>query len=205
VAALAASACSGDSARTPVQPETIAVPLRVAPEDGGSQNHSVHMSGDNEVPPRDTRAQGQAIFQIARDQESLDYKLIASNIENVIMAHIHCGNSTVNGPIVIWLHPSPDAAGPNPPGGGRQDGVLAEGTVHADDVRGFADTPENRAACPGVDPAAPTFEDVLAKIRSGDAYVNVHTNDGVDPANTGPGDFPGGEIRGPFHVPGSPK
>jgi hypothetical protein len=24
----------------------------------------------------------------------------------------------------------------------------------------------------------------------------VHTNDGVAPANTGPGDFPGGEIRG---------
>ena len=30
----------------------------------------------------------------------------------------------------------------------------------------------------------------------GGAYTNVHTNDGVDPANTGPGDFPGGEIRG---------
>jgi hypothetical protein len=26
--------------------------------------------------------------------------------------------------------------------------------------------------------------------------VNVHTNDGVDPADSGPGDFPGGEIRG---------
>jgi hypothetical protein len=24
----------------------------------------------------------------------------------------------------------------------------------------------------------------------------VHTNDGVPPINTGPGDFPGGEIRG---------
>jgi hypothetical protein len=24
----------------------------------------------------------------------------------------------------------------------------------------------------------------------------MHTNDGVPPINTGPGDFPGGEIRG---------
>jgi hypothetical protein len=31
---------------------------------------------------------------------------------------------------------------------------------------------------------------------SGAAYVNVHTSDGVEPPNTGPGDFPGGEIRG---------
>jgi hypothetical protein len=27
----------------------------------------------------------------------------------------------------------------------------------------------------------------------------VHTNDGVAPTNTGPGDFPGGEIRGQVH------
>jgi hypothetical protein len=40
---------------------------------------------------------------------------------------------------------------------------------------------------------------VLAAMASGATYVNVHTNDGVDPPNTGPGDFPGGEIRGQVH------
>ena len=40
-----------------------------------------------------------------------------------------------------------------------------------------------------------TYE-VLEAIESDRAYVNVHTNDGVAPPNTGPGDFPGGEIRG---------
>ena len=33
-------------------------------------------------------------------------------------------------------------------------------------------------------------------MRNGRAYVNLHTNDLVDPPNTGAGDFPGGEIRG---------
>jgi hypothetical protein len=32
-------------------------------------------------------------------------------------------------------------------------------------------------------------------LDTGNAYVNLHTNDGVDGTNTGPGDFPGGEIR----------
>ena len=32
-------------------------------------------------------------------------------------------------------------------------------------------------------------------MSTGRAYVNLHTNDGVDPVDTGPGDFPGGEIR----------
>jgi hypothetical protein len=37
---------------------------------------------------------------------------------------------------------------------------------------------------------------LLEAMGNGNAYVNVHTDDGVDPADTGPGDFPGGEIRG---------
>jgi hypothetical protein len=40
------------------------------------------------------------------------------------------------------------------------------------------------------------LDDVVTALESGDTYVNVHTNDGVEPPNTGPGDFPGGEIRG---------
>jgi hypothetical protein len=36
----------------------------------------------------------------------------------------------------------------------------------------------------------------LPQIGSGATYVNVHTNDGVPPPDTGPEDFPGGEIRG---------
>ena len=32
-------------------------------------------------------------------------------------------------------------------------------------------------------------------MSTGNAYVNLHTSDGVAPDNTGAGDFPGGEIR----------
>jgi hypothetical protein len=68
------------------------------------------------------------------------------------------------------------------PAGGAVNGTLAEGTITAPD-------PGN--GCGWADLAA-----VLAAMGSGATYVNVHTNDGVDPPNTGPGDFPGGEIRG---------
>ena len=37
---------------------------------------------------------------------------------------------------------------------------------------------------------------LLADIQNGNAYVNAHTDDGVAPSNTGPGDYPGGEVRG---------
>jgi hypothetical protein len=45
---------------------------------------------------------------------------------------------------------------------------------------------------------------LVAALLSGGAYVNVHTNDGVAPTNSGPGDFPGGEVRGQIRKAGQP-
>ena len=144
-------------------------------------NVGTHLKGRYEVPLRNTDAQGQAIFRVSDDGQSVDYKLIASNIDNAFMAHIHMGSSTVAGPIVVWLFPS-TAPVPGPLGSGRHDGVLAEGTFTAANLVGPL--------------AGHPLSDLLAAIQSGNAYVNVHTNDGQGAVNTGPGDFPGGEIRG---------
>jgi hypothetical protein len=212
--AVVMSACAADSGRTPLQPETLTLPLRVEPAQHGTpaalasargavpENHRTHLSGEGEVftpatpdapTPADSLAQGQAIFQIAKDGQSFSYKLIASNIENVNQAHIHCGAATVNGPIVVWLYPGPTGSAV-PSGAGRHDGVLAEDTVISG-VMNHVRPASPSAQCPG---GVANFADVLNKMRSGNAYVNVHTNDGVAPINTGPGDFPGGEIRGQF-------
>lgn len=139
-------------------------------------NFRTHLSGQFEIPARDTRAQGQAIFQLNKAGDALEYKLIVANIENVVAAHIHLGGPEVNGPVVAFLY------GSVPPGGGRFDGVLAEGTITADNLVG------ELAGLP--------LSALIDEIQAGNAYVNVHTNDGIDPPNTGPGDFPGGEIRG---------
>ena len=182
----------------PTQPTSFSIPLTVRSDvkPGTPENHRTHLTGDAEVPPRETLAQGQAIIQISKDGLSFDYKVIASNIENVVQAHIHCAPAGVNGPIVVWLFPSPistQALDPimNPEVLVRHDGVLAEGRI---DSRVSAHVrPTTNAACPG---GVANFAAVLDRIREGNAYVNVHTTDGVNPPNTGPGDFPGGEVRG---------
>jgi hypothetical protein len=156
-------------------------------------NLGTHMTGEQEVftpatpggpTPADSRAQGEAIFRVSADGNTVEFRLIASNIDNVIMSHIHCGPPGKNGPIRMWLYPvigPTGAQGPN--GTGPQNGVLASGTFSPTGV---------------VCPASAVGQDMplLDAIRSGLTYVNVHTNDGVPPINTGPGDFPGGEIRG---------
>ena len=103
-AILAALAIAGCSRATPTSPEFV-VPL-VSTEAGigaGQPTASTHLSGDHEIPARDTRAQGQAIFKLSEDGLTMSYKLIASNIDNVIQAHIHAGTATENGPIVVFL------------------------------------------------------------------------------------------------------
>jgi len=93
-----------------------------------------------------------------------------------ILALMFLGAPGTNGPIVVFLY------GPVAAGGGPIDGMIAHGTFTAANLIGPL--------------AGHPFSELLAAMRSGNAYVNVHTDDGIAPANTGPGDFPGGEIRG---------
>ena len=150
---------------------------------GFNQNFGAHLNGRNERPdPRPTHAQGQALFQLSDDGQSMEYKLIAANIENAFMAHIHIGPEQGTGPIAVWLFPG-TAPTPLPlaDAAGRVDGVIAEGTFTAANFVGPL--------------AGQPMSALINAIEAGNAYVNVHTNDGIAPPNTGPGDFPGGEIR----------
>ena len=102
--------------------------------------------------------------------------MIVENIENVVGAHIHLAPAGSNGPVVAFLY------GTVAPGGGRIDGILAEGTITGADLVGPL--------------AGQDISVLLASLSSAGAYVNVHTNDGVTGTNSGPGDFASGEIRG---------
>ena len=188
VAVLSVVGCTSEQRPAPTGVE-LRVPLFAA---GGNKdvNLGTHLTGAEEVftpatpgapTPADSKGQGQAIFRVSDDGMSVDYKLIVANIDNVFMAHIHMARAGTNGPIVVWLYPS-TAPVPGPLAQGRIDGVIAQGTFTAANLVGPL--------------KGHPLSDLLAAIQSGNAYVNAHTNDGVAPANTGPGDFPGGEIRG---------
>jgi hypothetical protein len=129
----------------------------------------------------ESQARGSAVFQLSADGSALDYHLNMANIENAFMAHIHSAAAGANGPVVAWLYPSTTVA-PGPLGSGRFDGVAATGTITAANLLGPL--------------AGQRLSALVSLLENGGAYVNVHTNDGVAPTNSGPGDFPGGEIRG---------
>jgi hypothetical protein len=167
----------------PVVSQSLHAPNGAGEANGG--NFGTPLSAAEEVMPagvvNESKARGNAVFQLNADGTALTYRLIVANIENVFMAHIHQGPAGTNGPVVVWLYPS-TTPGPGATGGGRIDGVISEGTITAANFVG---------PLAGQELAA-----LVADLTSGNAYVNVHTNDGIAPTNTGPGDFPGGEVRG---------
>jgi hypothetical protein len=129
---------------------------------------SASLRGDNEVPPSGSSATGQANFTLSMDEMTLSYKIEASNLHNITMAHIHIAAAGANGPIAVWLYPS---APPATLISGVFNGVLAEDDFAAADLLGPLE---------GL-----TLRDLFDEIDAGNAYVNIHTSQ-----------FPGGEIRG---------
>ena len=113
-------------------------------------NFAAPLAGDEEVPAVDTRATGVATFKL-RD-EGLAFKVNVANIDDVILAHIHCGSVGVNGAVGVTLF-----------SGGPIDvnGTLAEGVITAPD-------PGN--GCGWAD-----LDAVVAALESGGTYCNVHT------------------------------
>ena len=148
-----------------------------------SMHFNSPMEGAQEAPvPRDTQARGNAAYSLSDDGTRIEYRLIVANIENVFMAHIHMAPPGVSGPIVVWLYPGTTPGVTAPLGGGRINGVIAEGSFGASDLVGPL--------------AGHPLSDLITLLRNGGVYTNVHTNDGDLVMNEGPGDFPAGEIRG---------
>jgi hypothetical protein len=133
-----------------------------------TRNFVAPASGAQEVPANDSLARGNAVFQVSKDGDSISYKLIVANIENVTMAHIHLAPAGVNGPVVVWLYPD----GPPPQLiEGRFSGVLAEGVITEADLVGPL--------------AGASLQDLIDEMVAGNTYINVHTSQ-----------YPGGEVRG---------
>lgn len=119
---------------------------------GHDRNFRAHLSGDNEVPPVETDARGQATFQLTNAGDALRFKLIVANIDDVVAAHIHCAPVGENGPVGVTLF----EGGPT-----SENGILSAGTIAE---------PDEENGC-----GWETLGDVVSAIRRGDTYVNVHT------------------------------
>lgn len=137
------------------------------------------LTGGATVPePTRTPAEGTLELKVSPDGKSIAYTLSVKNLSNADGADLHLGASFANGPAVVKLFPRAGF----PARKGPFTGVLAQGKIDAGDLLGSM--------------AGSSLQDLIDELKDGNAYVNVHTDDGADPPNSGPGDHPLGEIRG---------
>jgi len=138
------------------------------------------LTGFQEVPSVSTVARGEFRARINKDQQSIDYELTYEGLQgNVTQAHIHFAQRHVNGGIVLWFcgttsNPGPAGTPTCTAGSGTFSGTFVSANVQA--LVG-----DNAAQQVG----AGELAEVIAAMRSGAAYANVHTDLSR-----------GGEIRG---------
>lgn len=120
------------------------------------------LSGKEEAPPVKTSASGMAVFMASADGKSIKYTLRVKDLTDVTGAHVHVGAPGVKGHPAAILFQGQKA--------GKTTGILARGTIKADDL---------------MDTYKGNLQSFIADMTSGKLYVDVHTI-----AN------PNGEIRG---------
>lgn len=141
--------------------------------------YTAQLDGAQNLPePVTTAAKGTIELALSADRKSVAYKVYVEKLSNPSAADVHLGAASQNGPLVVKLWPKGTAA----PRKGEVSGLLASGTFDAGDLVG----PMTGA----------TVAELIEELEAGNLYVNVHTHDGVDPPNSGPGDYRLGEIRG---------
>jgi hypothetical protein len=141
------------------------------------------LGGYQEPPSVSTTGGGSFEAKVASDDSSFDWTLTYGGLEGTVtQAHIHFGQRSVNGGISIWLCKTASTAAAAPAGTADcpAPGGTVSGTADASDVVG--------PSVQGI--AAGEFNEILAAIRAGKAYANVHSTRN-----------PGGEIRGQLNDP----
>ena len=143
------------------------------------------LTGYEETPAAvSTTGRGEFIATIDSDSDAIHYRETFNGLQGTVtQSHIHVGQLSITGSIVIFLcqtptNPDPTGLAPQCP----QQGSVT-GKITAANVIAGSQAPQQLAAG---DLAA-----VITAIRAGAAYANVHTNLS-----------PGGEIRGQIRTVG---
>jgi hypothetical protein len=148
----------------------------------GGESFSTRLSGYNETPlTLNSPATGKFTATLSKDGTSLKYTLTYSALtSDALQAHIHFGAPAIQGQIILFLCTNlgnapagSDGAQPCPISGGTVTGTLTAADVIARPTQ-------------NIHAGAQGFAEILAAMRVGAAYANVHTTN-----------FPQGEIRGP--------
>jgi hypothetical protein len=132
------------------------------------QKVKARLTAFSEVPAVSSTGSGE--FTATLHENSVDWTLTYQDLEGTVTtaAHIHLGQKDVNGGVSVFFCGTANT--PCTPGSGSFSGTFTAADVLGPTLQGIAAT---------------ELAELIAAMRAGETYVNVHTNK-----------HPGGEIRG---------
>ena len=160
-----------------------ALALAAMPAFAEELHFAATLTGAAQLPdPTKSDATGELKLTVHDGEKKISYTLSVAGLQNAYSCELHLGSPSTNGPGVVKLFPTHGATAKK----GSFTGVLAEGTITAADLTGPM--------------LGSSLSDLVYELRDGKAYVNIHTNDGSNSQNPGPGNYRSGEIRGQIEM-----
>jgi CHRD domain len=157
-------------------------------DDRDDRSFRARLTAPEEVPFVSSAARGTFNATVSADGMSLTYDIRFSGLEGfVTQSHIHIGQRRINGGIALWLCQT--ARNPTP---ATIAAVTPFCNTNPDATEGMVSgvlTAANVVGPTGQAIPAGAFAEVIAAIRDGVAYANVHSLSA-----------PGGEVRGQIRV-----
>ena len=115
---------------------------------------SATLSGNNEVPPVDTKANGAVTYRTAANETVIKYKVNVTGFSDATGAHIHMGKAGANGDVIVDLLKDSKK---NP----TKLGMAIRGNITDADLTGPL--------------KGKSFVELISTMKNGDAYVNIQT------------------------------
>jgi len=122
--------------------------------------YKAQLSGQNEEPPVESSATGEAEFTVPAN-ETMKYRVNITGLSNASAAHIHAGPEGQNGDIVADLLNTPTSKVKD-----TAYGMIFRGNLSDSSLKGPME--------------GKTLDDLAAAMDSGETYVNVHTAEHPD-------------------------
>lgn len=117
-----------------------------------NHNFAANLTGQHEVPPTNSPGTGEiTLVPVSPTNNTIDYYLNTTGMQQITQAHIHSGANGTNGPIIVTLF--------------KFDPPRDQATINSNIAEVELEGPlQNK-----------TIADLITTMQNGSAYVNIHT------------------------------
>ncbi len=120
-----------------------------------NEDFTTNLSGNEEVPPVDTDAEGEARLEVSGNEEEIRFHVEAEGLEDVVGGHLHLAERGEVGPVVVSLFGEESTNNGN---------LEVSGTIEENDLVSVLEGRED-------------ISNLVDHLEEEEIYINIHTEE----------------------------